>query len=403
MDQPHNLQDVIRCQLCDNPNPELYCTVCQINLCKNCAGEHLLDESKIHTVIPIKQQRSTPHYPTCPKHSTKQCELHCAKCDIPICIRCISSEEHSEHKAEDIMTTFQIKKETLQSDIQELEKFLIQEYQKMADSIRNQKDLLDKGFQKLLEVISKREDDWHRVIEKITQKEKIRVDDMKNKCMHTLDEQEGEINKQISQIRRHTSELDNLLDNNDVYLISSYKSTNAEFKRLPSKVIITIPTFSSQEIDTEQVREKFGTLSEYYIKKDEKKDALKTESKTDKEKGSLITESKTDKEKESLKTESKKEKEKEFIKTESKKDKEKESIKTESKTDKEKESLKTEIKKGKEKESIRTESKKDKKKESIKSESKKEKEKESLEKEPSSSDRKIPNSPKLGSTLNTFV
>lgn len=123
MAQDYNLQDVLRCK-CENPNPELYCALCQINLCKTCAGEHLLDESKIHTVIPIKQRRSISHYPTCPKHSTKQCELHCEKCDIPICTRCVSSEEHSEHKAGDIMTTFQTKKETLQSDIQELENLL---------------------------------------------------------------------------------------------------------------------------------------------------------------------------------------------------------------------------------------------------------------------------------------
>lgn len=67
-----NPQDVVRCKLCENPNPELYCALCHIDLCKTCAGEHLLDESKIHTVIPIKHRRSTFHYPTCPKHSTKQ-------------------------------------------------------------------------------------------------------------------------------------------------------------------------------------------------------------------------------------------------------------------------------------------------------------------------------------------
>lgn len=92
--------------MCAKANPELYCSLCHINLCKTCAGEHLLDESKIHTVIPIKQRRPSPHYPTCPKHSTKQCEVHRAKCDIQICTRCVYSEKNSEHKAEDLMKIF---------------------------------------------------------------------------------------------------------------------------------------------------------------------------------------------------------------------------------------------------------------------------------------------------------
>lgn len=37
----HNLQDVIRCHLCDTPVPFLYCDSYHINLCKVCAANHL--------------------------------------------------------------------------------------------------------------------------------------------------------------------------------------------------------------------------------------------------------------------------------------------------------------------------------------------------------------------------
>lgn len=271
MAQNYNLQDVVRCK-CENPNPELFCALCQINLCKNCAVEHLLDESKLHTVIPIKQLRSTSHFPTCPKHSKKQCELHCEKCDIPICTRCVSSEEHSEHKAKDIIKTFLAKKETLQSDIQELEKFLIHEYQEMAKSTKIQKEKLNEKAQKLLKVISKREEDWHRKIDTITQREKTKVELMRTECMHALDKQEVKISDLISQIRRHMEDRKKLLDSNDVYKVCSYRSKNSEFRRLPPKVILNIPTFSSQEINTEQLHELFGALSEYSI--DIKKEPL---------------------------------------------------------------------------------------------------------------------------------
>lgn len=67
------------------------------------------------------------------------------------------------------------------------------------------------------------------------------------------------------------SDLEKLLENNDVYMISSYKSMNAEFRRFPPEVSITISTFPSQKIDTEQFHKQIGSLSEFSIKEERKR------------------------------------------------------------------------------------------------------------------------------------
>lgn len=74
------------------------------------------------------------------------------------------------------------------------------------------------------------------------------------------------------------SDLKKLLDNNDVYTVCSYKSKNTEPRRLPTKVILTIPTFSMQMIDTERLHKKFGVLSEFSIEKDSKTESIELQS-----------------------------------------------------------------------------------------------------------------------------
>lgn len=52
-----------------------------------------------------------------------------------------------------------------------------------------------------------------------------------------------------------------ILDSDDVNLLSEYQSSNAEFKKFSHEIVFSLPTFSSQKIDTKQLFQQFGTLS----------------------------------------------------------------------------------------------------------------------------------------------
>ena len=132
MDPRHSSQDVLRFDLCEAPVPPMYCDNCRMNLCKCCVGEHLSDTSKQHRVVLFEKKGSTP---TCQKHLTKICDLHCEQCNIPICTLCISSGIHEHHKLEDILKTLAIKKEQLRNDLHDLEKIIFPKYKKAASNI----------------------------------------------------------------------------------------------------------------------------------------------------------------------------------------------------------------------------------------------------------------------------
>lgn len=147
MDSPeYNLKDVVRCNLCETPVPYMYCDTCQMNLCKPCLGEHLSDESKEHTVVSFKRLRSTPK---CPKHSFKPCILHCEKCDIPICLQCVSSGEHEQHKKVEFSTNAERKKKVMQNDLQELENIIHPKYEEILSNVTVQRSRLMKNLNKI--------------------------------------------------------------------------------------------------------------------------------------------------------------------------------------------------------------------------------------------------------------
>ncbi|XP_052703021.1 uncharacterized protein LOC128179598 [Crassostrea angulata] len=261
MDPRYSAQDVVRCTLCRDSVAPMYCAVCHIHLCNECVDKHFSDSSKVHNVVPLKQYLNTLNYPKCRQHPTKQCELHCEQCDIPICAQCISTQKHLGHIQVDILKTFESKSEMLQKDLQELEKSIYPKYKEIESNIPVQKADLSKNSQKLTTAIDKQGEVWHREIDTIITDMKSNVEEMESKHLVILNKQEDEITHTISEITQTIAELKKLLNSKDVCLVSEYKSRIAEFRRLPPKLKVSFSNFRPQKIHTNQLIKQFGSLS----------------------------------------------------------------------------------------------------------------------------------------------
>ena len=261
MNSQYKAQDVIRCDLCDTDIPHMYCDICHINLCKACVMEHLSDESKDHKLVSFNKRGSTINCPKCQRHSNKICELHCKQCNVPICALCVSSGDHEQHTKIDVLEHLKNRKDIIEKDLKELKESIFPKLQEAASKIPIQRSGVSKHSEELTAALKKQAETLHAEIDFIVKDMQSEIHDMDSQHLAAIDQHEKATNQSINEISQVILDLQNLLESNDILLVSEYTSRNSEFKNLPAPFKVILPTFIPQEINREQIYQQFGILS----------------------------------------------------------------------------------------------------------------------------------------------
>lgn len=147
--------------------------------------------------------------------------------------------------------------EVIERDIEEFKTFIFPEYR----DISAQSTAVLKNSKRLLTALDKQGKIWHEEIETIIQKLKSYLGEFDSKHLALLKRQQDKITNTVSEITEYIINLKDSLISNDISTVSTYKSRNEEFKRLPPRLTISLPRFSSYEINREQMYQQFGSLS----------------------------------------------------------------------------------------------------------------------------------------------
>jgi hypothetical protein len=195
--------------------------------------------------------------------------MYCGNCDIPICSTCVTSGKHERHRLSDILEILGYKTQNLQKDLEELETIIYPQYEKMASDCRNEKAGLETMYRKLIANADLEGEILHREITTIVNQRKSNIAEMKAKHLAALNKNTNEITNKMTELR-HIIQDQKIVDSNDVKLTSTYQSRNAEFRTLPAKVRVTLPSLSPQNIHVakDHLNQMFGSLSPLSVTKE---------------------------------------------------------------------------------------------------------------------------------------
>ncbi|XP_061165978.1 E3 ubiquitin-protein ligase TRIM45-like [Saccostrea echinata] len=123
MDTPSTLtQEVITCEICDNPAQQFYNRY-HVVLCGGCIRYHIESlKSQTHSIVSYHNRKEQNILPSCLLHSNQRCEGHCQQCDVPVCFRCLTGP-HCGHTVIDTTEALE-KKEEIKRESEEMKSII---------------------------------------------------------------------------------------------------------------------------------------------------------------------------------------------------------------------------------------------------------------------------------------
>nr|XP_022303842.1 E3 ubiquitin-protein ligase TRIM36-like [Crassostrea virginica] len=246
-------QDLIRCQLCDNP-VEHHCNLCHVDLCTICISRHVADKTKRHEVVDFINKKEGPILPECKSHNKTLCEMYCNDCNKPTCVLCVTTT-HKKHDITDIKSIIENFKRRITADLEEMENTILPKYKKDFSVSNSSND-----FDKIINAIQDQEDNICKMVREISSRLKDEVAKQKRGFKQKNKKVQLAVAKEGQELDSVIKTSKGILKSNDAKCILTYQSKNKQFREGPKQVQPSYPKFLSGTIRENQLQEMFGSL-----------------------------------------------------------------------------------------------------------------------------------------------
>nr|XP_034310388.1 uncharacterized protein LOC117684021 [Crassostrea gigas] len=261
---PPDAQHYLVCGIEDcEKSCQFYCNNCHQQMCEQCRNEHQKNKkTKNHEVVHYKQRKRQLPVEKCKIHSTKDIDLLCEECQIPLCYKCATTKEHRGHVFTDLEMIFAEKVTLCHEEIakirnhfeptsQNLKKEIaadVKEIKKIMEGIRNSMKAEAESLKNLVDTV---------ISDKIEQTTKL-----EQSILETLNGQNKEIDIYMNYLNDLVKTYYGYLSPSNIeQLTFALKSEDLIIRPIPETSKPVPPLFSAGQYSKEDVAKLLGKIT----------------------------------------------------------------------------------------------------------------------------------------------
>ncbi|XP_052677529.1 uncharacterized protein LOC128158638 [Crassostrea angulata] len=244
-------------------NCQFYCNDCHQQMCEQCRDEHQKNKkTRNHEVVHYKQRKRRIPVEKCKSHPTKDIELICEECQIPICSKCTATKEHRGHVFTDLEIVFAEKVSQYQEEIDKIRNYFEPVSQEVKIEIAGDVTEIKKIMEDIRTAMKAEAEYLKRMVDTVTSDNIEQVNKIEQSLLQTLNSQNQEIDDYINYLNDLIQTYYGYLSPSKIEnLTSSLKSKSLKIRRVPETSKPVPPVFTAGQHSKEDVAKLLGKIT----------------------------------------------------------------------------------------------------------------------------------------------
>uniref|UniRef100_K1QIE4 Tripartite motif-containing protein 2 n=1 Tax=Magallana gigas TaxID=29159 RepID=K1QIE4_MAGGI len=242
---------------------QFYCNNCHQQMCEQCRNEHRKNKTtKNHEVVHYKQRKRQLPVEKCKIHSTKDIDLLCEECKIPLCYKCATTKEHRGHVFTDLEMVFAEKVTQCHEEIAKIRNHLEPTSQNLKKEIAVDVKEIKKIMEGLRKSMKAEAESLKNLVDTVTSDKIEQTNKIEHSILETLNGQNQEIDAYMNYLNDLVKTYYGYLSPSNIeQLTFALKSEDLIIRPIPETSKPVPPVFSAGQYSKEDVAKLLGKIT----------------------------------------------------------------------------------------------------------------------------------------------
>ncbi|XP_062594055.1 tripartite motif-containing protein 2-like [Saccostrea cucullata] len=260
MDIPQRAQHFLECGIeeCER-NCEFYCNLCHQRLCKQCSEEHLKSpENKNHEVVLYQQRKRQLPVEKCKIHPTKDVDMLCEECQVPVCSKCATQSKHRGHIFTDLETIYAEKYAVFQKEIFKIHEYFLPTSQDLQKEIKRDAVEIKHIMDNIRTSMKTEGETLKSLVDTVISENMKQLDQIEHSLLEDLNTQDKTLDDYITYLNNLVKELHRCLSSTETQKLMSEKKP--KIRSIPETTKPVTPGFTAGQYSKSDVSKLLGKI-----------------------------------------------------------------------------------------------------------------------------------------------
>ena len=250
-------------------NGQFYCNDCHRSLCEQCKERHHRNpDTKIHDVVLYRHRKQQLPAEKCKLHPIRNIDIFCKECQIPLCSKCSTKDEHQGHTFDDLEDLYANKYAIWQGEFSKIQKYFLPTSEGLKTDVEEDAKEIRNIMEGIRSSLNAEAECLKNLVDEVTSEKKKHTDTIEKAVLKMLKSQETTYDDYIAYLGKMNDEFQRYLSLTNEELVFS---ETLKIQSIPETSKPVKPVFIAGQFNKNDVGKLLGSVCVPNKKPEERK------------------------------------------------------------------------------------------------------------------------------------